>query len=387
MVDALEAGAAYALFRHGQDRQTDRLIAALREYDPQEERDNITITVNVTDEDQPGQAVINALDFTREDMPESWEDYVGQEPLKRQLMVYLKAAQARGERFPHTLLASGMPGVGKTMMARLIAVSMGARIIEIVPPFNIYTLVEAMKMLGDGDVLFIDEIHKLAETGKRGAEILLKVLEDGVAFLPTGETVQFNDITIVGATTDKDMLPEPVLDRFKIKPFFQPYTEPEMCEIAAKFTSRHDAWDAIDPGKELLWAIALAARGTPRVAEEMVLAAKDLAVTFGRPATPTELLTFLEVEPDGLTRQHIAYITAVRQYFARTTKDGTVEYIIGEAAIQQMLRETKAGIGRIERFLIERGLLDRTPRGRRLTKRGIMRAEQFIREGKGVADV
>ena len=102
-----------------------------------------------------------------------------------------------------------------TTLARLIAKAMGSRIIELVPPFNIYTLVEAARQLGDDDVLFIDEIHKLADNGKRGAEILLKVLEDKVAYLPTGEVVQLADITVIGATTDRDKLPEPVVDRFK----------------------------------------------------------------------------------------------------------------------------------------------------------------------------
>jgi Holliday junction DNA helicase RuvB len=377
----LEMGAAYALYRHGQDRQTEALLAG------RGVGGSLDVHVHLDDGDRPGVGVINALDFATADMPESWDDYIGQAPLKRQLMVYLTAAKAREERFPHTLLASGMPGVGKTTMARLIARSMDAKMIELVPPFNIYSLVEAAEQLDDGDVLFIDEVHKLADHGKRGAEILLKVLEDGVAFLPTGEVVEFADITIIGATTDKDMLPEPVVDRFKVKPYFQPYEEGELAEIAGTFATRHEAWPAIDDDFEMLWAIAAACRGTPRIAEEMVMAARDLHVVLQRLATPAEVLDFLEVEPDGMTRQHIAYITAMRQYFARINKDGETEYIIGEAAIQQMLRETKPGIARIERFLVERGLLDRTPRGRRLTTRGILRAEEFIRAGKGVADV
>ena len=133
-------------------------------------------------------------------------------------------------------------------------------------------------------------------------------------------------------------------------------------------------------------AIAYACRGTPRLTEEMVLAARDLSLTLGRQATPEEMLAFLEVEPDGLTRVHIHYLTALRQFFGRTRVGSeVVEYIVGEAAIQQILRETKQGIGRIERFLVERGLVDRTPRGRRLTDAGIARAEEFIREGKGAS--
>lgn len=386
-MSALEAGAVYALYRHGQDEQAEQIAAAIAGGQQQAGPVQVDVHVHTGDDDMPGVAPINALDFTTTDMPESWDDYVGQEPLKRQLMVSMKSAQARRDRFPHTLLASGMPGVGKTTMARLIAKSMGVQIYELVPPFNVFTLVAAAQQLGDKDVLFIDEVHKLADSGKRGAEILLKVLEDGVAFLPTGEVVQLNNITIIGATTDKDKLPEPVIDRFPLQPYFQAYSDGDLCEIAAKFTTRHDAWDAIDKDHELIWSMSQACRSTPRIAETMVLAARDLHIAFGRVAEPAEMLEFLEVEPDGLTRQHIAYLCSLRQYFARETKDGETEYVIGEAAIQQLLRETKPGIGRIERFLIERGLLDRTPRGRRLTERGIARAEQFIRDGKGVADV
>ena len=117
------------------------------------------------------------------------------------------------------------------------------------------------------------------------------------------------------------------------------------------------------------------------------MASRDLGIVNGRPAKPEEVLDFLEIEPDGLTRTHIHYLTAMRQYFAREARDGSIEYIVGESAMQQILRETKPGIGRVERFLIERGLIDRTPRGRRLTPLGIARAEEFIAVGKGAVDV
>lgn len=383
-VDALALGAGYALYRHGQDRQTEQLINALGRREDDGEPQRIEVHVH-TDEDERGIAPVNFLDFATADIPHDWDDYIGQEPLKRQLRIYMAAAKAKGKRLPHVLLASGMPGVGKTTMARLLAVSMGVQIIELVPPFNVYTLVEAAKKLDDKDILFIDEIHKLADSGKRGAEILLKVLEEGVAFLPDGTIEQLADITVIGATTDRDLLPEPVVDRFKIKPYFQPYSDNELAEIAIQFAYKHRAQAHVDDW--MAAHIALACRGTPRIIDEMVAATDSLALAFGRNPTPTEVLEFLEVEPDGLTRTHIHYLTAMRQYFARETKGGDVEYIVGEAAIQQILRETKQGIGRVERFLVERGLIDRTPRGRRLTELGIARAEAFIDAGKGAADV
>lgn len=378
-IDALTLGTGYALYRHGQDRQTAALARMMS-------RAGSTAQATPVPPLDPERAArtepVNALDHVSPTL-EGWENYVGQEPLKRQLRVHMDAAKARGERMPHTLLASGFPGVGKTAAARLCAQYMGVGIFELLPPFNAYTLADAAMSLYDGDILFIDEVHKLADSGKRGAEILLKPLEEGVIFLPDGTVKYPADITIIGATTDRDKLPEPVVDRFKIKPYFQPYSEGDLAEIAVIFADRHDAMANVDD--DLAVAMARACRGVPRIVEEMVMAASDLADSQQKNPSPQQLLAFLEVEPDGLTRTHIHYLTAMRQFFARMTKDDTVEYIVGEAAIQDILRETKPGLGRIERFLVERGLIDRTPRGRRLTERGIARAEAFIRAGKGAS--
>lgn len=371
--DAALLGTGYALLRHGQDRQTAQIIDALQRVTQSNDDDQLVA-------DQPADPVpapINNLDYATEVL-DDWEDYIGQEPLKRQLSVAIKSAQMRNAPFPHTLLASGYPGVGKTTAARLIARTMGVPIIELVPPFKIETLVAAAEQLPDKGILFIDEIHKLTDgVGARGAEILLKVLEDRVAYMPNGDVIYLNEISVIGATTDRDKLPEPVVDRFKLKPYFQAYDLIELARIAISFAYRHRVEDYVTD--ELGLAISYACRGTPRIIEEMVLAARDLALVHGQPATPQELLDFLEVEEDGLTRMHVHYLTALRKYFARENKDGHIEYIVGEAAIQQILRETKQGIGRIERFLVERGLVDRTPRGRRLTPLGIARAEEFIR--------
>ena len=283
----LEAGAAYALFRHGQDRQTAQLLRGLGGRGGDESE--IHVHVHQEDPEEKAQPV-NALDFSTVHMPQEWDEFFGQEPMKKQLAIYIKSAQARNAPLPHVLLASGSPGVGKTAMARLIAKTMGVNIYELVPPFNIHTLVAAARKLGDGDVLFIDEVHKLADSGKRGAEILLKVLEEGVAFMPDGSVIPLADITVIGATTDRDKLPEPVIDRFKIKPYYQPYSWGELGAICIEFAWRHNALDVIDD--ELAVKIAAASRGTPRIIEEMVMAARDMALAFGAPPTADALLAF-----------------------------------------------------------------------------------------------
>ena len=382
-VNPLEAGAAYALYRHGQDVQTAEIVGALQSQAPQAPT-VVDIRVHLDDDDDA--EPINALDYATADMPGSWDDYIGQPALKREIQIRMLAAQHRGEAMPHTLLASGRPGVGKTAMARLIAKTMGVQCYEMCAPFKMETLIKAAETLQDGDVLFIDEIHLLAKGG--GDQILLKVLEDKVGFLPDGTVVPLNDITIVGATTDAGIMRQPILDRFMVKPDFESYSLTELAEIAVVFAYRRDAEDLISD--ELAVAIAKACRNTPRMIDDLVLAARDLGHAIGRAPTAVELLDFKKLESDGLTRTDVRYLTAGRQLCARTFKEHgveKVEYIVGEKTIMGILRETPLGLSRIERALVESGLIQRTRGGRRLTDKGIARAEEFIAAGKGFTDV
>ena len=369
--DAMELGAAYALYGYQEDKTREAIMA-------QGTQTQAAPVVNVfTGEDRPDVPHVNALQYNTTPPLDGWDDFVGQDEIKAQLQVHIASALARDAALPHVLLASGRAGVGKTQLARLIAKQMNAQIVELVPPFNIYTLVEAAETLWPGGILLIDEIHKLAERGKAGAEILLKIMEENVAFLPNGRVVELCDITIIGATTDRDMLPEPVIDRFKIKPEFGPYSRVELAEIAIKFAVRHDCLEAMDPN--LAMGIARACRETPRITEELVLAARDLTFARGYGPTIEELLAFLRMQPDGLTQAHVTYLTTMLQFFGKPNpKTGQVEYVAGEATMQSMLRETKQGIGRLERYLLETGLIDRTPGGRRLTAAGIARARQLV---------
>jgi Holliday junction DNA helicase RuvB len=307
------------------------------------------------------------------------------------MAVHIAAAKEEGVRLPHTLFASGFPGVGKTSAAYLMAQAMGVRMVKLIPPFNIHTFVDTALSLNDKDILFLDEVHILANNGKRGAEFLLPILEDGIAYLD-GEAIDLPDITYIGATTDRDKLPKTIIDRFKIKPYFQAYEIDELGSIAVWFAWRHDALSYIDD--EMCLRMAMACQGVPRILDEMVEAAKALTLApieltgtlKGVPPSPEQLLEFLEVEPDGTTRDHIEYITALLQYHPREKPRGEgVEFIAGESTMMQRLRQTKQGIGQIENFLIDRGLIDRTPRGRRLTSKGIGAAMSYIVQGKGAA--
>ena len=383
--DAMTMGAGYAAYRHGQDQHTAALLTALDQI-ADHDHDYTSMPpptgqpIIITDDervDRRGQRPVpNAAEHTTLYVPDSWEDFIGQDKLKRQLLVHIAYAQDTRTPLPHVLLASGKAGIGKTTIARMIADAMDAAIIELVPPFNIYTLVEAAEELTDGDILFVDELHRLAQNGKKGAEILLKILEDHVAFLPNGEIVELPRLTVVGATTDKDLLPETIVDRFKIKPYFEVYSISDMQVISCMMGARHECQDMmVDQDFLLTCYVAQASRRTPRIAEELVLAARALTAAYGGMyPRPGQLLDFVDVQWDGLTRAHVHYLTTLFDRFGRPAGRNGVEYLAGEATMQAALRETKQGLGRLERDLIEAGLLELTPRGRLLTDDGRVRA-------------
>lgn len=327
-----------------------------------------TIDVRITEEQIPFR---NHADYGPEFVAD-WNSYIGQEPMKRQLRVYMDAAKELWEPLPHILLASGLPGAGKTTLARLIAKEMNAHLTMLVPPFTSQTLYDALLSMPEYGILFIDEIHKLGDSGPRAAENLLTAMEENWLHLDSGSH-ELPSWTLIGATTDKDKLPEAIIDRFSKAPYFQKYSLSELVRITHNFTKFYN--EKLLP--ETLVAIAKACRGTPRVARHMVETARAMQVSSGYMVGGKELLDFMEVTPDGLTRQHQAYVMAMFQFFGREADDGTWEYIAGEASMMSLLRENKQGISRLERYLIERGLVDRTPRGRRLTARGQVRAREW----------
>lgn len=301
----------------------------------------------------------------------TWDTYVGQESLKKRLKISILSAKRRGERLDHVLLESGMPGVGKTTMARLIAGELGVHLEELVPPFKAEDVANISERLDDGDVLFIDEVHKLADSGKRGTEIMLKLLEDGTVQVG-GETIQLPNVTIICATTDADKLPETVLDRFKIRPHFDRYTLENMEAITGVFATRH----GVKFSKPLTRTIASASRFTPRVIEGFILAARDLEAVNEAEPTPEELLEFEGCTRDGLTLQHQAYLTSLLEQ--KRHRRGELVCEAGETLLCNLLRETRPGVQRLERYLMELGYVERTNSGRALTREGIARAQELV---------
>lgn len=332
---------------------------------------DVHVHVHVDAREEPTPVLINAAEGSP--FIADWDGFVGQEKVKTQLRTYIAAAKEEKRALEHVLLASGFPGVGKTTLARLIAEEMGGQIIMLVPPFSLPTLVQAAVNLPAFGVLFIDEIHKLMDLGTRGPEMLLHLLEEKRLYLDDGVT-KLNDITVIGATTDRDLLPETIIDRFEIKPFFDRYDRYDMDAIVTQF----EVQLGVDLPVETTIAIAKASQGIPRKARDLVKGARAIAVATGTPPTPAQLLSFKEIDPDGLEANHREYLAAMFKSFGRINSKGKREYVAGEMSMATLLRETKQGIGRIERFLIERGMLDRTPSGRKLTPKGIERARAIV---------
>jgi Holliday junction resolvasome RuvABC ATP-dependent DNA helicase subunit len=316
-----------------------------------------------------------------------WDSYIGQQPLKDAFHTKIAAADARGKRLPHSLLATGMPGAGKTTIAQVVADDFGVRMVKLVPPFTIETLWEAAQTMNDWEILFIDEIHML---DRRMQDCLLTIMEEGRLYIQD-DVIDLAEFSVFGATTDADLLADAVISRFAFRPDtgarFVPYTDQDCYEIAKNFASPRNL--NVDLSEDTLRAIAGAAQGTPRIVRDMVDAAGDLLAAHGD-VTGEQVLASMGVEPDGLTHNHRAYLTWVYQFGRRqkTDKDGfivEVKYMAGQRTLETALRLPSAGVFRIERLLIDRGLVTKEGAGRRLTDRGILRAIEFIERGEGHA--
>lgn len=306
-----------------------------------------------------------------------WNSYVGQQPIKDEIGIYIEQSFALCEPLPHILLAAAMPGAGKTTLARVIAQEVGQRILMLVPPLTPDALYEAAQSMNGFEIMFIDEIHKLADHGSRAQENLLHMLEERVLYL-NGQVIKLADFTVIGATTAADKLDEPLLDRFPVQPYFQPYSVADMVRIVHNFCKFYDI--VLLP--ETMVVLAKASRRTPRLARSLVEGAKALQVVYRRPVTGEEVLTFKRTDPDGITRLHKSYVLSLYDHGKQYETNGAVVYRAGVDTMTTLLRQNPNGIARIERVLIEMGLLRKTGRGRILTDRGVAAALRYQEDEK-----
>jgi len=297
--------------------------------------------------------------------PQKLADFIGQEQARKNLGIFIDAARARKEALDHVLFV-GPPGLGKTTLAQIVARELGVNFRATSGPViaKAGDLAALLTNLEDRDVLFIDEIHRLNPAVE---EILYPAMEDFQLDLIIGEgpaarsvKIDLSKFTLVGATTRAGLLTNPLRDRFGIPIRLNFYTEAELEEIIA----RGSRVLGISMTKDGAQEIARRARGTPRIAGRLLRRVRDFAQAEKAAAVDRKVadraLLALEVDAVGLDAMDRRYLNLI----AKNYGGGPV----GIETIAAALSEPRDAIEDIiEPFLLQQGLIQRTPRGRLLT--------------------
>ncbi|KRK89166.1 Holliday junction branch migration DNA helicase RuvB [Lentilactobacillus sunkii] len=300
--------------------------------------------------------------------PQLLSEYIGQDDVKNELKVYIKAAKQREESLDHVLLY-GPPGLGKTTLAMVIANEMGVNIRTTSGPAidKPGDLLSLLNELQPGDVLFIDEIHRLPKVVE---EMLYSAMEDFFVDIIVGQGSGAHPIhfplppfTLIGATTQAGMLSAPLRDRFGIVEHMNYYKTSDLEDIVRRTADIFQ----IDIQESGAHEIALRSRGTPRVANRLLKRIRDFAQVSDKDSVDLEIVRYalsrLKVDDLGLDDTDIKLLTTMIKYY-----DGgpvglnTLAANIGE--------ETDTIAEMYEPYLLQIGLIKRTARGRIVTPKG-----------------
>ncbi len=299
--------------------------------------------------------------------PQALRDFIGQAEARANLAVFVESARRRGEAMDHTLFY-GPPGLGKTTLAQILSRELGVSFRMTSGPVlaKAGDLAAILTNLEPRDVLFIDEIHRLNPVVE---EILYPAMEDFELDLvigsgPAARTVriELQPFTLVGATTRLGLLTTPLRDRFGIPTRLQFYTVPELHEIV----TRNARMMGIPSDPEGAHEIAARARGTPRIAGRLLRRVVDFALVEGDGRLSRELadsaLTRLGVDHLGLDSADRRYLRLLAENYAGGP--------VGIETIAAALSESRDALEEvIEPYLLQQGLIQRTPRGRMLAQR------------------
>ena len=292
--------------------------------------------------------------------PQTLDDYIGQSKLKEMLKIYIQAAKNRGESLDHCLFY-GPPGLGKTTISNIIANGVNIKVTSgpaIEKPGEIAAILNG---LSEGDVLFVDEIHRL---NRQVEEVLYPAMEDFAIDIMLGKDSTARSIrldlphfTLIGATTRAGLLSAPLRDRFGIITKLEFYTTEELMQIVRRSAKVLNV-DIDDAGAE---RIALRSRGTPRLANRLLKRVRDFAdVRFDGRITQEVAdmaLDILDVDKLGLDQNDRNYLMTIIDKFSGGP--------VGVETLAAALGEDSGTIEDVyEPYLLMNGLINRTPRGR-----------------------